>query len=226
MDQPHTPSHSDETPANRPSLTQHAVGTWKLAHRFVLDLYKVSSRLPHDEREGLVPMLRGGAMKVASSIVAGHARKEEATFAGHASDAAAALEETKYALLVARDLGYLAEVTYDRLMADAELLTERLEELRGRLGTDKTEVPAVSAKASDTGLDQSGAGGELPFMPAERRTFATTKGVGSAVKDLWGWLRGTPGRVSGKHDDIEGRIWTEDSSPNYLEQPDDELARR
>ncbi|MDP9211790.1 MAG: four helix bundle protein [bacterium] len=223
---PHETPYGQGTTSGQPSLTQHAVGTWKLAHRFVLDLYKVSSRLPHDEREGLVPMLRGGAMKVASNIVAGHARKEAATFSGHASDAAAALEETKYALLVARDLGYLAEVTYDRLMADAELLTERLEELRGRLGTGKAETPPVTAKAADTGLDQPSTGEELPFLPADRRTFAVTKGVGSTVKDLWGWLRGASGRVSGKHDGVEGRIWTEDSSPNYLEQPDDELARR
>ena len=219
--------HTNPTPPSQPSVTQHAVETWKLAHRFTLDLYKVSGRLPHDERDGLVRAIRTNAVKVASNIVAGHARKQDVSFAGHATDAAAALEETKYVLLVCRDLGYLAEVTYDRLMTDAELLTEGLEELRNRLESGGAAPTAVPSAAAPGSAGPASAGDELPFMPADRRKFATTKGVGSAVKDLWGWLRGASGRISGKNENLEGRIWTEDAgTPNYLEQPDDELARR
>lgn len=230
-------NREQKSPAmNRPSHTQFAVETWKLAHRLTLDVYKVASQLPQDERQALGLDLRKRSVWVASNIVAGHARKDEAEFAGKIADAAEALEETKYSLLVARDLGFIAEVTYDRLMADAEHVSERLEELRDRLragvgegreslagvSAEPTAAPAAEAPAIEgaaDGLDDTPEDGGM-FMPADHQpTFGTTKSAMSAVKDLWGWLKGTPGRFS--KDDPEGRIWTEDAAgtPSYLEQP-------
>ena len=216
---------------NQPSTTHFAVETWKLAHRLTLDIYKVASQLPQDERHALGLDLRKRSVWVASNIVAGHARKDEAEFFGRITEAVTALEETKYSLLVARDLGFVAEVTYDRLMADAEHVSERLEELRGRLrvGEGGAVARAAAASASESapaiekapeGLPAASADGGM-FMPADHQpTFQNTKSVGSAVKDLWGWLKGTPGRFS-KDAELEGHVWTEDAAgtPSYLEQP-------
>ena len=238
---------------NQPSTTQFAVETWKLAHRLTLDIYKVASQLPQDERHALGLDLRKRSVWVASNIVAGHARKDEAEFSGRITEAVTALEETKYSLLVARDLGFVAEVTYDRLMADAEHVSERLEELRGRLKTADSlgagESAATLKPAGLAGLPERAPDELAPaapnaaapadegmFMPADHQpTFQDTKSVTSAVKDLWGWLKGTPGRFS--KDDPAGRIWTEDAAgtPSYLERPTeasaseraaDELTRR
>ncbi|HEY8108761.1 MAG TPA: four helix bundle protein [Patescibacteria group bacterium] len=215
---------------SEPSTTQFAVETWKLAHRLTLDVYKVASQLPQDERQALGLDLRKRAVGVASSIVAGHARKDEAEFSSRITEAITTLEETKYSLLVARDLGFIAEVTYDRLMADAEHVSERLEELRGRLGS-----AGIAGESSTKAIEN--APEELPapepqdngmFMPADHQpTFTETKSVSSAAKDLWNWLKGTPGRFS-KEDDLAGRVWTEDAAgtPNYLERPDEELTRK
>ncbi|MEX2043477.1 MAG: four helix bundle protein [Patescibacteria group bacterium] len=222
---------------NQPSTTHFAVETWKLAHRLTLDIYKVASQLPLDERQALGLDLRKRSVWVASNIVAGHARKDEAEFSGRIADAVTALEETKYSLLVARDLGFVAEVTYDRLMADAEHVSERLEELRGRLGPAESAEPTAPAAATVPAIEGASEGlpGAAPgeagpadgdmFMPAGHQpTFSNTKSAVSAVKDLWGWLKGTPGRFS--KDDPDGRIWTEDAAgtPSYLEQPDSEPA--
>ncbi|MDZ4248249.1 MAG: four helix bundle protein [Patescibacteria group bacterium] len=209
---------------NQPSTTHFAVDTWKLAHRLTLDIYKVASQLPQDERHALGLDLRKRSVWVASNIVAGHARKDEAEFFGRITEAVTALEETKYSLLVARDLGFVAEVTYDRLMADAEHVSERLEELRGRLRVGEggeTAAPAIEKAPEElpAAPDASADGGM--FMPADHQpTFQNTKSVGSAVKDLWGWLKGTPGRFS-KDAELEGHVWTEDAAgtPNYLERP-------
>lgn len=241
---------------NQPSTTHFAVETWKLAHRLTLDIYKVASQLPQDERQALGLDLRKRSVWVASNIVAGHARKDETEFFDRITEAVTALEETKYSLLVARDLGFVAEVTYDRLMADAEHVSERLEELRGRLrvgeGEGRETLAAGTAGLESSAPEIEGAPEELPaaeaeaaagvspaaapraasegapsdgdvFMPAGHQpTFGNTKSAVSAVKDLWGWLKGTPGRFS--KDDPDGRIWTEDAAgtPSYLEQPDSE----
>src|SRR5438270_9602243 len=102
--------------------TQEAVDTWKIAHRFVLDVYRLTNRLPKEEHYGLIPKVRTSAVKIASNIVEGYARKSNEFYLRHLTNSQVALEETKYSLLVARDLGYIAETSYDRVMTDAEHL--------------------------------------------------------------------------------------------------------
>ncbi|MSU75952.1 four helix bundle protein [Patescibacteria group bacterium] len=191
---------------DNPLTTQDAVETWKVAHRFTLDVYRLSARLPADEQQGLTPKLRNSAVKVASRIVEGYARKDNPSYAGHLTDSQSALEETKYSLLVARDLGYISEESYNSIMTDAEAIGERLDQLQSSLGasdqeTTPAETPALPERTPE---------------PTPPPAFGTKKTVKDTWGDLLGWFKGNKDRqVKNERYD---NVWTEDSPvTSYLE---------
>lgn len=181
---------------NHPITTTDAVATWKLAHRFVLDTYRLTERLPQSEQAGLTNKVRSSAVRVASNIVEGYARKDGAAYLNHLSDSQVALEEVKYALLVARDLGYISEGQYDVAMAQAEDISERLEAMTAKLSV--TEAAAASSAA-------------LPEDPAtEPELFGQSRGVRETARGLWSWVTNSTGRLRRSRD--EGHVWTETPS--------------
>ena len=181
--------------------TQEAVEAWKIAHRFVLDVYKLSNKLPREEHYGLIPKVRTSSVKIASNIVEGYARKSNEFYLRHLSESQVALEETKYSLLVARDLGYISDQKYDHIMNDAEALSDRLEGLQSRLSVGESEGLASSAPASE-GL------------------FATTHGVRDALKDAWDWFTGRKERLQQRRREKETNVWIEENPRSYLGGPD------
>ncbi len=195
--------------------TQDAVETWKIAHRFVLDVYRLSSKLPAEEQHGLTAKLRTSSVKVASNIVEGHARKNSQGYATHLTESQAALEETKYSLLVARDLGYISEQSYDSVINDAEAISERLDRLQAQLSApqqpEQTQVPAAAPAAPAI---------PAAATPQSKRpaAFGTKKSVRHTWSDLLGWFKGSkPEQITNERYD---NVWTEESAvTSYLEEP-------
>ena len=201
---------------NHPITTTDAVATWKLAHRFVLDAYRLTERLPQSEQAGLTNKVRSAAVRVASNIVEGYARKDAAAYLTHLSDSQIALEEVKYALLVARDLGYISEGQYDVAMAQTEDISERLEAMVTKLSVTQA---ATTSPAPLTEPDE-----ESPAL------FGQSRGVRETAKGLWNWVAESTGRLRRSRD--EGHVWTETSSlpevPSVSQSPtapqDNEVA--
>lgn len=191
--------------------TSEAIEAWKRAHRFVLDLYRMTNRLPVSEQTGLTPKVRTSVVKVASNIVEGYARKSDADYLRHLSESQVALEETKYSLLVIRDLGYISESDYDLIMVQAEDVSERLTAMHAKMSvTEATRAPQAELPEPTASLPASG-----------DSSFKKT------ARDLWNWVKGGTTRL--KRED-EPRIWAEDPPlPNYLEeasayQPDEPVV--
>lgn len=182
--------------------TQEAVESWKIAHRFVLDVYKLTNRLPKEEHYGLIPKVRTSSVKIASNIVEGYARKSPEFYMKHLSDSQVALEETKYSLLVARDLGYISNHQYDVIMRDAEGLSDRLEGLKNQLGGAEPDGAPQNARVSGW--------------------FATTHGVKDAWHDSIAWLQGGRAKLQARRRERNGgNMWVEDPpATSYLESPD------
>jgi four helix bundle protein len=93
---------------------------WQKAHELVLEIYKASQEFPATERFGLSSQLRRLAASVATNIVEGYKRRSDRDFAHFLNMADGSLEETKYHLLLARDLKYLDENSYGRLLILAD----------------------------------------------------------------------------------------------------------
>jgi four helix bundle protein len=79
---------------------------WQKSHLLVLSIYALTKRFPAEELYGLVSQLRRAAVSIPANIAEGFRRKGGADKARFLNMAQASLEETRYYLILARDLNY------------------------------------------------------------------------------------------------------------------------
>lgn len=96
------------------------------AHKLVLLIYKYTSKFPTHERYGLISQLRRSAVSIVANIVEGNARNHKKEYIQFLYHSIASLEETKYHLLLAKDLKYLPPNAYQELQNQAELVGKML----------------------------------------------------------------------------------------------------
>jgi four helix bundle protein len=79
---------------------------WQKSHSFVLATYRLSADFPKSETYGLVSQLRRAAVSVPANIAEGFKRSGRADKARMLNIAEGSLEECRYYLILANDLGY------------------------------------------------------------------------------------------------------------------------
>ena len=92
---------------------------WKKAHQFVLEIYSLTKKFSSDEKYLLVSQIRRSSSSIAANIVEGNERKSKKEFIQFLYTAKASLSETKYHLLLSKDLNYLDNKTYIQLVNQA-----------------------------------------------------------------------------------------------------------
>jgi four helix bundle protein len=91
----------------KPAETFTDLVVWQKSHRFVLDVYRVSTRFPSHELYGLTSQLRRAAVSVPANIAEGFRKRGKGDKLRYFNIAQGSLEEARYYLLPARDLGYV-----------------------------------------------------------------------------------------------------------------------
>ncbi len=89
---------------------------WQKTHNLVLEIYKVTNQFPSEEKYGLTSQLRRSSSSIVTNIVEGYARKGKVEYLRYLTIANGSLEETKYHLLLARDLNYLSDLKFSGLL--------------------------------------------------------------------------------------------------------------
>lgn len=89
---------------------------WKKAHTMTLKIYEVSALFPKSELFGLTSQIRRAAVSVAANIVEGFRRKTLKDSLNFYHTADASLEETKYHLLLSKDLNYINKENYEHCL--------------------------------------------------------------------------------------------------------------
>ncbi|MDX2187824.1 MAG: four helix bundle protein [Opitutaceae bacterium] len=79
---------------------------WQRAHRFVLEIYGLTSTFPLEERYGLTSQLRRAAASVPANIVEGFRRSTVRERVRFYNIAQASADECVYHLILAHDLGF------------------------------------------------------------------------------------------------------------------------
>jgi four helix bundle protein len=92
---------------------------WRKAHELVLAVYSFTADFPKEETYGLALQMRRAAVSVPANIAEGFRRRGKADKARYMNMAEASLEESRYYLILAQDLGY----------GDTSNLTTLLEEV-------------------------------------------------------------------------------------------------
>ena len=93
---------------------------WEKSHHFVLEIYKISNNFPRSEEFGLKSQIRRAGVSIPSNIAEGFKRKNFKDSCHFYNIAQGSLEECKYQLRLAKDLGYISEDMYNKttLLAD------------------------------------------------------------------------------------------------------------
>lgn len=89
---------------------------WNKAHELTLEVYKITTDFPKEERYGLRDQLCRSAASVPANIVEGQARQTTKEYIRFLYNARGSLAETKYHLLLAKDLNYLENSNYQKLV--------------------------------------------------------------------------------------------------------------
>jgi four helix bundle protein len=92
---------------------------WQKAHQFVLLVYKRSNNFPNTEIYGLTSQFRRAAISIAANIAEGFKKKTKPDKVKYMNIAQGSLEECRYYLILAKDLGY----------GDTSILMSQLEEV-------------------------------------------------------------------------------------------------
>jgi four helix bundle protein len=91
---------------------------WQVAHRLVLEVYRIADRLPPSQKYGLASQMQRAAVSVPANIAEGFKRHSGAEKIRFYNIAQGSLEELRYYFILCRDLGY--KLQFDPLNNDAQ----------------------------------------------------------------------------------------------------------
>ena len=112
---------SIQNPVSRraPAKSFEDLVVWQKAHAWVLLVYRLSESFPAKENFALTSQLRRAAISVPANVAEGFKKRGPRDKLKYFNIAQGSLEESRYFLILARDLGY----------ADTTAAAEKLEEV-------------------------------------------------------------------------------------------------
>ncbi len=108
----------------RPAKRFQDLIVWQKAHQFVLAVYHVTQQFPKSELYGLVSQMRRAAVSIPANIAEGFKKVGKADKARYLNIAQGSLEESRYFLILAQDLGLCQS---ESLLDNAEEVSKMLE---------------------------------------------------------------------------------------------------
>lgn len=90
----------------KPAKTFEDLLVWKKAHEFVLSVYRFSSSFPKRELYGLTIQMRRAAVSISANIAEGFKKRSKLDKARFMNIAQGSIEESRYYLILSKDLGY------------------------------------------------------------------------------------------------------------------------
>lgn len=109
---------------SKPARTFQELLVWQKAHQFVLGVYSLTAAFPKQETYGLSLQMRRASVSIPANIAEGFRRRGKADKARFMNIAEGSVEECRYFLILAKDLGY----------GDTQQLSATLEEASRLLG--------------------------------------------------------------------------------------------
>lgn len=105
---------------------------WEKAHKLVLNVYGDTRYFPDDEKFGIISQLRRSSTSICANLAEGY-KKSTKEFVRYLDIAEGSLEETKYHLILSKDLSYLNEARFAELFTQCEEIGRMLNGLMRNL---------------------------------------------------------------------------------------------
>jgi four helix bundle protein len=113
---------------------------WRKAHQMTLKIYQATQEFPPEERYRLTDQLCRSASSIPANIAEGTGRNTLKEYVQFLYTARGSIEETKYHLMLSRDLGYLAPEHFRELVEGynevGKMLNGLINSLKGRNPND------------------------------------------------------------------------------------------
>jgi len=109
------------------------LNVWKRSHPLVLDVYRLTTKFPTEEKFNLISQLRRAALSVPTNIAEGSKRKSRQEYARFLNYAEGSLAETEYLLIVSRDLSYLPSKVCEQQLNEISEIARMLNALRAKV---------------------------------------------------------------------------------------------
>lgn len=119
---------------------------WRKAHEFVLAVYALTAGFPKQETYGLSLQMRRAAVSIPANIAEGFRRRGKAEKARYMNIAEGSLEESRYYLILAHDLGY---GNTDKLNSALEEVSRLLSAYAAAILTSSTSDSVTSVSRRD-----------------------------------------------------------------------------
>ena len=120
---------------------------FKRSHQLTLGVYKMSEKLPADEKFGLVAQMKRAAASICTNLMEGSYRLNRGEYRQFVGIARGSSGELKYHLLLTKDLGYIPESDYLKFRIELDEISKMLKGLAKSLTSPKASV-GVSVSAS------------------------------------------------------------------------------
>ncbi len=89
-----------------PAVSFEDLAMWQKAHQFVLAAYRLSRKFPRSETYGLSSQFRRAAVSIAANIAEGFKKRGKPDKLRFYNIAQGSVEESRYYLILAKDLEY------------------------------------------------------------------------------------------------------------------------
>jgi len=106
---------------------------WQKSMDLVESSYKLSSRLPPDERFGLISQIRRASTSIPANIAEGFGRWNARDFARFAAIASGSLRELETHFIIVQRLGFLGKSTVETVLRQMDELSKMLYRMRRRV---------------------------------------------------------------------------------------------
>lgn len=102
---------------------------WKLGHEITLQIYALTEEFPKEEQFGIISQKRRAAYSIPSNISEGCGRESDAEFKRFLTISRGSASELEYFTVLAKDLGYLSQLTFTKVNDDVNIVKRSLNNL-------------------------------------------------------------------------------------------------
>lgn len=109
---------------------------WEQSHKLVLELYRLTKTFPPEEKFGLTSQIRRAGISIPTNISEGCGKASEKDFARFLGISFGSCQEIEYLTLLAKDLDYLDEQSYEPLFIEIVSIKKQLYHLIKKLNAE------------------------------------------------------------------------------------------
>ena len=103
-----------------------SLGIWQRSHKLTLDIYKLSTAFPAEEKFGLISQIRRSCSSIPTNIAEGCGRNSDADMKRFFTIAMGSASELDCQLLLAKDLSFISNPDYELVFQELTAIKKML----------------------------------------------------------------------------------------------------